>query len=275
MTPAAGVFLLAEPDVAFDSTSNQRDVSSRRKPSPALSDQEQRQAETVAQQLTAKKAVRQQAMRDQDRERAMLKGIVFRSGVEQALQQQRLLVDAEQRQAAAEELARLAGVFERRLGKMGEAHLEAATFMQQQREARAAQEQRQAELDEVQAQRFQSAIASIKSQHNVARLQAQQQQQRRAQILKAERDKAQAFSAEQAERSQAHKRRQEEQLRQEQERRRRAANGLSVDFRHTRLHEGLGAPGPISVPGVPAPPIPAVPDPVLSAEELAHKWVRA
>ncbi|PNW76620.1 hypothetical protein CHLRE_11g467741v5 [Chlamydomonas reinhardtii] len=271
VTPSAGVFLLAEPDVAFGSTSNQRDVSSRRKPSPALSDQERRQAETVAQQLTAKKAVRQQAMRDQDRERAMLKGIVFRSGVEQALQQQRLLVDAEQRQAAAEELARLAGVFERRLGKMGEAHLEAATFMQQQREARAAQEQRQAELDEVQAQRFQSAIASIKSQHNVARLQAQQQQQRRAQILKAERDKAQAFSAEQAERSQAHKRRQEEQLRQEQERRRRAANGLSVDFRHTRLHEGLGAPGPISVPGVPAPPIPAVPDPVLSAEELAHK----
>ncbi|KAG2446870.1 hypothetical protein HYH02_008027 [Chlamydomonas schloesseri] len=257
----------------MDSASNARDTTSRRRnsPSPGLSDQERRQAETVAQQLTAKKAVRQQVMRDQDRERAMLKGVVFRAGVEQALQQQRMLADAEQKQAAAEELARLAGVYERRLGKMGEAHLEAASYMQQQREARAAQERRQAELDEVQAQRFQSAIASVKSQHDAARLQVQQQQQRRAQILKAERDKAQAFSAEQAERDKAQKRRQDEQLRLEQERRRRAANGLSVDFRNTRLHEGLGAPGPMPVPAVPAPPIPAVPNPTLSAEELEQK----
>ncbi|GFR45177.1 hypothetical protein Agub_g6565 [Astrephomene gubernaculifera] len=241
-----------------------------RRASP-LSEKEQQLMRAVSDQMSTKKAIRQEAMRDQDRERAMLKNEAYRSSLEAALQQQAALSDAERKQQALDELQRLSDVYDRRVGRMGEAHMEAVAYMQQQCEARAEQERRLAELNERQTQRFHSALSVVKAQNGAAKAQAHERQQLRAQILKAERDKAQAFTAEMAERAQAQRRRQDDLARQELERRKRSPNGLAVDFRHTRLHEGLGAPGPMAVPAVPAPPLPPLPDPVESAEELRQR----
>ncbi|GIL42281.1 hypothetical protein Vafri_302 [Volvox africanus] len=214
------------------------------------------------------KAMRQQAMRDQDRERAMFKDAAYRAKLEAALHCQLALSDVEQRQQAEAELQRLSDVYEHRVDRIGEAHVEAAVYMQKQNEARVAQEQRLAELNERQEQRFQSALSALKAQKGVAKAQAAAVQQRRVQILRAARDKAQAFTAEQISRAHAQKRRQGDLERQEQERRKRSANGLAMDFRQTRLHEGQGPPAPKAEPVVVSQ---SLPDPIESAEELQHR----
>ncbi|KXZ46347.1 hypothetical protein GPECTOR_44g26 [Gonium pectorale] len=229
--------------------------------------------QAISEQLGLKKGHRQAAMRDQDRERAMAKGAAYRERREAALQEQRVLLHVEQKHQAAEELHHLFDVYGRRVAGMGKAHADAMVLMQQQHQARAEQAARQAELEERQLQRAQAALWTVKTQQEDAKAQRHGVQRRRAEILRTERCKAQSFSTEQAERQQAQKRRQEELLRQEEERRKRSANGLAVDFRSTRLHEGHVSvtPAPVAVAALPAPPLPRVPDPVESAEDYQHR----
>lgn len=197
--------------------------------------------------------------------------MVFKQQLQAAVQQQLALATAEQKQQAAEEYNRLSDVLERRVERIGAAYVDAAAYMQQLQDAQAERERKRAEDEARQAQRYQAALTQIKGQYDTAKMQAALHQQRRAQILAAERGKAQSFAQEQQERAQAQKRKKEIHMLQELERRKRSPNGLAVDFRHTRLHEGLGAPAPMAVPAVPAPPVPPVPDPALSAEELQRR----
>lgn len=223
-------------------------------------------------QITAKKAQRQQLMRDADRERAVVKGVAYGGLLEAAQLEQVWVADQEAKQRAQEELRRLSDVCEKRLGLVGQAHFEARALNAERQRQRAEQELRAAELAQREEYRFQEALAKVQAEQGAGRVAAQQLQQRRAQILAAERSKAAAFAAEQQERSQAHKRKQLEAERLEQERRKRAPHDLDF-FKHSRVHEWPLAPA-AAQPVFSAPPPPLPFDPRLAAEAYERKWVR-
>ena len=204
-------------------------------PSAGLTLEERERIRMINQQLTAKKAHRLQLMRDQDRERAIVKDVAFSVQLEAAQRQQAVLVDQEQKQQAQKELWRLSDVFERRMAHVGQAHVDAAAVMQQRERQRIEQELRDAELNRIQEQRFQEALSKRQAQQGVGKAKQQEHVRLRAQILEAERSKARAFAAEQQERDRAQKRKQQDTERLQEQQRRRSPR--KVDFRHSRLHE--------------------------------------
>ena len=103
------------------------------------------------------KGARLAAMRDQDRERAMLKAAAYRAVVEEAVQYHKDVATAEKRRLEEEELARLAGVAQRRLAAIGTAQKEAAEYTAKLEEERAVQSERLAHLDQLQARRLHPA----------------------------------------------------------------------------------------------------------------------
>jgi hypothetical protein len=106
------------------------------------------------------KGARLAAMRDQDRERAMLKAAAYRAVVEEAVQYHKDVITAEKQRLESEELARLAGIAQRRLQTIGAAHKEAAEYTARLDEERAVQSERLAHFDQLQVRRVAMCLAS-------------------------------------------------------------------------------------------------------------------